>query len=263
MSKSAFRVATFNCASIRARLPVLIDWLARRQPDVLGLQETKVLDADFPAEQIRQLGYHVAFRGQKSHAGVALISREPPQDVRYGLDDGAPPDEARLIRAVVRGIPVVNTYVPQGQSVESEQFQYKLQWLARLRDWFDRHFSPHEPLLWIGDFNVATEDIDVHDPKRLANHVDFHPAARAALERVRQWGFVDVFRKHHPNEAGQYTFWDYRVRGAMERGLGWRVDHIWATPTLAEKSLDSWIDVEPRRAERPSDHTFLVAEFSL
>jgi exodeoxyribonuclease-3 len=158
---------------------------------------------------------------------------------------------------------VVNTYVPQGRSPDSEHFQYKLEWLARLRALFESHYSPQEPLLWMGDFNVAPEPIDVHDPKRLKNHVDFHPEARAALEQVREWGFVDVFRRHHPEEPGQYTFWDYRVRDALERGLGWRVDHIWATEPLARKSTRAWIDVEARRAERPSDHTFLVAEFAL
>ena len=263
MPKTSFRVATFNCASIRARMPVLLDWLGKHRPDVVGLQETKVQDVEFPIEPIREIGYTAVFKGQKSHAGVALVSREEPQDVTYGLDDGGIPSEARLIRAVICGIPIVNTYVPQGQSVDSDQFRYKLEWLARIRDWFDRHYSPEKPLLWMGDFNVATEEIDVHDPQRLTNHVDFHPEARAALERVREWGFVDVFRRYHPGEAKQYTFWDFRVRGAMERGLGWRVDHIWATAPLAEKSTGSWIDVEPRKAERPSDHTFLVAEFAL
>jgi exodeoxyribonuclease-3 len=183
--------------------------------------------------------------------------------VAFGFDDGGDPDEPRLIRVVIGGIPVVNTYVPQGRSPDSPHFQYKLEWLARLRAFFERHYSPQEPFLWMGDFNVAPDPIDVHDPKRLKNHVDFHPEARAALEQVRAWGFVDVFRLHHPDEPGQYTFWDYRVRGALERGLGWRVDHIWATDPLAQKSTRAWIDVEARRAERPSDHTFLVAEFAL
>ena len=171
--------------------------------------------------------------------------------------------ENPVIRAVVRGVPVVNTYVPQGRSPDSEQFQYKLEWLARLRAFFERHYAPDRPLLWMGDFNVAPEPIDVHDPKRLEKHVDFHPQARQALEQVREWGFVDVFRQHHPDEPGQYTFWDYRVRDALDRGVGWRVDHIWATEPLAQKSTAAWIDVEARRAERPSDHTFLVAEFVL
>jgi exodeoxyribonuclease-3 len=258
-----FRVATYNCNSIRTRLPLILKWLAANRPDVLCLQETKVPDEEFPADAFREAGYHVVFRGQKGGAGVAIASLAAPDDVSFGLDDGGPPDEARLVRATVRGIPVVNTYVPQGRSPDHPMFRYKLEWLARLRDYFDRHFSPAEPLLWCGDFNVAPEEIDVHNPVRLKHHVDFHPEARAALERIREWGFVDVFRRHHPNEPGQYTFWDYRVPRALERNLGWRVDHIWATPPLAERSVDAWIDREARRAEKPSDHTFLVAEFKL
>lgn len=258
-----FKVATFNANSVRSRLPILADWLDREKPDVLCIQETKVQDHEFPAGFFRERGYHVVFRGQKAHAGVALASRAEPDDVRYGLDDGGPADEPRLIRATVAGIPIVNTYVPQGQSADSPMFAYKLEWLARMRDYFARHFSPEEPVLWCGDLNVAPEEIDVHDPKRLVDHVDFHPEARAALERIRDWGFVDVFRKHHPGEPGQFTFWDYRVAEALDRNVGWRVDHIWATRPLAEKSVRSWIDRDARRAEKPSDHTLLVAGFDL
>ena len=258
-----FKVATFNTNSIRARLDQVLDWLTREQPDALCLQETKVVDEDFPAQPIRDIGYHVAFRGQKTHGGVAIASRHPLEDVDAGLDDGAEPDKARLIRAVVAGIPLVNCYVPQGRSADSEHFQYKLDWLRRMRAFFERHYRADEPLIWLGDFNVATESIDVYDPKGLREHVDFHPEAQAALEYVRDWGFVDVFRRHHPDEPGQYTFWDYRANNPIERGVGWRVDHIWATRPLADRSTDAWIDVDARRSQRPSDHTFLVAEFML
>ncbi len=263
MRDGMLKVATYNANSIRSRLELVLGWLEKENPDILCLQETKVQDADFPAMAFLEAGYHVVFRGQKAYAGVAIVSREEPQEVAYGFDDGGEPDEARLIRAVIKGIPVVNTYVPQGRSPDSPQFQYKLEWLERLRALFERHYSPQEPLLWMGDFNVAPEPIDVHDPKRLKNHVDFHPLARAALERIREWGFVDVFRLHHPDEPEQYTFWDYRVRDAVRRKLGWRVDHIWATEPLARKSTGAWIDVEARLMEKPSDHTFLVAEFAL
>lgn len=257
------KVATFNTNSIRSRLELVLSWLQREAPDVLCLQETKVQDADFPTGDFEKIGYHVVFRGQKAYAGVAIASREMPRSVAFGFDDGGEPDEARLIRAVFQGVPVVNTYIPQGRSPDSPHFQYKLEWFARLRALFERHYSPQEPLLWIGDFNVAPESIDVHDPKRLEGHVDFHPQARAALERIREWGFVDVFRLHHSGEAEQYTFWDYRVANAVERKIGWRVDHIWATEPLARRSIRAWIDVDARRVERPSDHTFLVAEFEL
>jgi exodeoxyribonuclease-3 len=186
---------------------------------------------------------------------------EEPEDVSFGFDDGGQPDEARLIRAVIKGLPVVNTYVPQGRSVDSEHFEYKLEWFIRLKELFADNYEPDEPLLWMGDFNVAPRPIDIYNPDRLENHVDFHPDARAALDKVRDWGFVDVFRKHHSDEEDQYTYYDYRAKDPIERGVGWRVDHVWATKPLAERSVDSWIDLDARRAERPSDHTFLVAEF--
>jgi exodeoxyribonuclease-3 len=235
--------------------------MAREQPDILCLQETKTQDSEFPLETFEELGYHVIFRGQKAHAGVAVASRQEATGVTFGLDDGNDSDEARLIRAEIGGIALVNTYVPQGRTVESPHFQYKLQWFDRLHAFFERHYAPQDPLLWMGDFNVAPEPIDVYDPKRLEKHVDFHPDARQALENTRQWGFVDVFRRYHPDEPEHYTFWDYRVPNALQRGMGWRVDHIWATAPLAERSTNAWIDVGARTAEKPSDHTFLVAEF--
>jgi exodeoxyribonuclease-3 len=257
------KVVTFNTNSIRTRLELVLHWMQRETPNVICFQETKVQDADFPAAAFKEIGYHVVFCGQKAYAGVAIASREECQEVTCGFDDGGEPDEPRLIRAVVQGIPIVNTYVPQGRSADSPHFQYKLEWFARLWALFKKRYSPQKPLLWMGDFNVAPEPIDVYDPRRLKDHVDFHPDACAALERVRGWGFVDIFRLYHPQEEEQYTFWDYRVANAVERKVGWRVDHIWATEPLARKSTRTWIDVEARQAERPSDHTFLIAEFAL
>jgi exodeoxyribonuclease-3 len=263
MSPQPTKVTTYNCNSVRARLELVLDWLEHESPNVLCLQETKVQDADFPVEAFEGLGYHVAFRGQKAHAGVAIVSTQELQDVAFGLDDDGESEDTRLARATMGDVTLINTYVPQGRTTDSVQFQYKLDWLRRLRAFFDRHYTPQDSILWVGDFNVAPETIDVYDPQRLAKHVDFHPDARRALEEVRAWGFVDVFRHHHPEEPGQYTFWDYRVPDSLERGMGWRVDHIWATRPLAEKSTSSWIDVDARRAERPSDHTLLTAQFAL
>lgn len=257
-----FKIATFNANSIRTRMPVILDWLAREEPDVLCVQETKVQDKDFPAADIETVGYQVIFRGQKAHAGVAIISREAPEQVGAGFDDGGSPDEPRFLRAVYRGILVLNTYVPQGREPDSEHFQYKLNWFQRLRAFLERHYSPEMPLVWVGDFNVATDDMDVYDPVGLRGHVDFHPDAQAALEEVRRWGFVDVFRQFHPGEPGHFSYWDYRARNPVERGIGWRIDHIWTTPSLAEQATACWIDVEARKGERPSDHTFMVAEFA-
>jgi exodeoxyribonuclease-3 len=260
---SHFKIATFNANSLRVRLPQILDWLARETPDVLCVQETKVQDKDFPARPIEDAGYHVVFKGQKSYAGVAIISQRAPEDVQAGFEAGTQDDAARLLRARYGPVHVVNTYVPQGRSPDSEHFTHKLRWFARLRELFEQHYAPDDLLVWVGDFNVATQDIDVHDPKRLRGHVDFHPDAQAALDEVRAWGFVDVFRQQHPDEPGHYTYWDYRTRDPIERGVGWRVDHVWATQPLAQRATDAWIDVEARRAERPSDHTLLVAEFEL
>jgi len=256
-----FEIATFNVNSIRSRRHIVIPWIEKNRPDVLCIQETKVADREFPAEAFLKIGYHVIFRGEGGRNGVAIASTEKPQEVSFGFDDGGPPDEDRLIREVVSGIPVVNTYVPQGQKPDSPMFPYKLEWFQRLLAFFQRHYSPQEPLIWCGDLNVAPEEMDVHNPKRLLGHVCFRPEVWEAFEKVKTWGLVDVFRKHHPREPGEYTFFDYRVPKAVERGLGWRVDHILATPPLADRSTDCWIDIEPRLATKPSDHTPLVAEF--
>jgi exodeoxyribonuclease-3 len=154
----------------------------------------------------------------------------------------------------------VNTYVPQGYAPDSEKFQYKLDWFKRLEHYFSKYFEPGVPLLWVGDFNVAPEPIDVFNPKKLSGSIGFHPDEHKALLAIKAWGFVDIFRRHESAD-NQFTFWDYRISNAVQRRLGWRVDHIWATQPLAEKSTRAWIDIAPRLSERPSDHTFVVAEF--
>jgi exodeoxyribonuclease-3 len=256
------RVASFNVNGIRARLPLLVSWLQGEAPEVVCLQETKVQDAEFPREALETLGYGCAYRGEKGFNGVAVLSREPMEVVHVGLDDGEPPDEARLMLISVAGIPLLNTYLPQGTAPESERFQYKLRWFQRLRGFLERRFKPEEPLVWVGDFNVAPEPRDVYDPEALRESIGFHPEEHRALEEVRRWGFVDVFRLHVAGE-GQYTFWDYRVRNALARGMGWRVDHIWATEPIARRSKGAWIDVGPRRSQRPSDHTPILVEFEV
>ncbi|MHB0856772.1 MAG: exodeoxyribonuclease III [Anaerolineae bacterium] len=278
------RVATYNANSIRMRLDQTLAWLKAEAPDALCVQETKVQDSEFPIEAFLQSGWQVAYRGQKAHAGVAIISREPLADVTYGLDDvavGVPQtaadhlagpegklpwsaDEARLIRGVLKGVTIVNTYVPQGRDITLPHFAYKLSWLERLRAYFQRHSLPGLPLLWLGDLNVAPEPIDIYDPQGLKNHVDFHPLVRAGLRYVLDWGLRDVFRLHHPDEPGHYTYWDYRAGpNAIDRNIGWRIDHIMATEPLAQRCTRCWIDVEARRAPRPSDHTYLAAEFEI
>ncbi|MDO8303042.1 MAG: exodeoxyribonuclease III [Sedimentisphaerales bacterium] len=256
------KIATYNANSIRLRMPLILKWLATHQPDVLCVQETKVQDHDFPKEAIESAGYQVVFKGQKSYNGVAILSKHPLKNVACGLDDSGPADEPRLITAVVGKVAIVNTYVPQGYLPDSDKYAYKLEWFKRLRSYFERHFKPTDMVVWVGDLNVAPEAIDVHDPVRLMGHVCFNPQVTAALYDVMAWGFTDVFRQHC-KEAGQYSFWDYRMPGTVKHNLGWRLDLIMATKPLAKKSLGCSIDKEPRTQPQPSDHTFVVAEFDV
>jgi len=252
------KVTSFNVNSLRTRLAIVLEWLAEYQPDILCVQETKVQDVDFPSDAFDEAGYKYVFKGQKSYNGVATFSKGQISKVAFGFAD-EPKDEARLIKTEINGIVIVNSYVPQGYSPESEKFEYKLNWFKRLGKYFKKNFEPTDPVLWVGDFNVAPEPIDVYDPAALSGHVCFHPEAQKALNEVMSWGFIDVFRKHC-SEPGQYTFWDYRLN-SFKRNLGWRLDHIMATQPLAKKSTGCYIDKNPRLAEKPSDHTPIVAEF--
>lgn len=253
------KIASFNVNSIRIRLPIVTQWLRKHQPDVLAVQETKVQDHDFPSAAFEEIGYRCAFRGQKSYNGVALFSTHDLLDVRFGLPD-EPRDEARIVSARINNLAIANTYVPQGYLPDSDKFAYKLEWFGRLLDFFRSRFKPTDPLLWVGDLNIAPRPIDVYDPETLLGHVCYHPDVHAALEAVMQWGFTDVFRMHCA-DAGQYTFWDYRLRDALRRNHGWRLDHIMATRPLAEACTACMIDKDPRLMERPSDHTPIIAEF--
>jgi exodeoxyribonuclease-3 len=181
-------------------------------------------------------------------------------DVKSGFAD-EPTDEARLISGRLGGISIVNTYIPQGYLAESQKFDYKLNWFERLRRHFKENFEPTDPLVWVGDLNVAPTAIDVYDPVALAGHVCYHPEVHKALTKIVEWGSIDVFRMHC-KDAGQYTFWDYRAKNPLKTNRGWRLDHIMATRVLAEKSIACYIDRQPRTAERPSDHTPVVAEFA-
>jgi len=254
------KVASFNVNSLRARLTIVLQWLAEYQPDILCVQETKVQDTDFPTDAFDKTKYKYVFKGQKGYNGVAIFSRSEISNVQFGFDD-EPKDQPRLIKAEINGIVIVNTYIPQGYLPVSEKFEYKLNWFNRLLTLFDKNFKPTDPVLWVGDFNVAPEPMDVYDPEGLLGHVCFHPDVHKALKDVMQWGFVDVFRTHC-SEPGHYTFWDYRARNSFKRNLGWRLDHIMATEPLAKKSIACYIDKEPRLAERPSDHTPIIAEFN-
>lgn len=257
-----WKLATFNVNGIRARLPIVLQWLEKHQPDVLCMQEIKCRDADFTFQAFLDRGYTATVRGQKSFNGVAILTKRSPSEVLREFGDGASEEEARLLAVRVDEVWVVNTYVPQGRSVEDPAFARKLEFFARLKRWLQTRFDPLLPLVWTGDINVAPTSLDVYDPKRMEGKVCFHPAEHEALAKTSAWGLTDLFRKHHPDQK-QFTFWDYRMPKSLERNLGWRLDHILATAPMALASIDCFVDTEPRGQDKPSDHTPVVADFDL
>ncbi len=254
------KLATWNVNSLRVRLPQVIDWLAREQPDVLCLQETKVTDADFPAEVLRAAGYHAAFTGQKTYNGVATLCRQKPSEIETRLPGDGDEAQKRLIAVTVAGIRVINVYVPNGESVDSDKYRYKLEWLKRLRDFAAGEVMQGRGVILTGDYNIAPEPRDVHDPAAWEGQVLFSEPERAAFRALTEIGLVDVFRRFDQPPAS-FSWWDYRMNG-FKRNLGLRIDHILTSADLAGHCLSCRIDVEPRRAERPSDHAPVVAEFS-
>jgi exodeoxyribonuclease-3 len=257
---SSLKIATWNVNSLRVRLPQLAEWVATAQPDVIALQETKLPDADFPVEEIRTLGYEVAYAGQRTYNGVAVLSRTPLSVVATDIPDF--PDEQRRVLAVdTAGIRVIDLYVPNGQEPGSEKFAYKMRWLAALQRWLSAQRSTARRLVVLGDFNIAPEDRDVHDPAAWAGGVHVSPEERSALAALLNLGFVDVFRRFEQPEKS-YSWWDYRA-GAFRRNNGLRIDLILADLEFATACTACHIDREPRRAERPSDHTPVIAEFNL
>ena len=253
------KIATFNVNSIRARLHIVIPWLKENEPDVLCMQETKVDNRNFPESDFSRAGYQVYFSGVKGRNGVAIATKTEPDEVVVGMDG----DQAdRIISVRFEKMGVMSVYIPQGQSIDSDKYRYKLDFLDRFREYLKREVDLNSFWAVCGDMNVAPEDIDVHSPEKLRNHVCFHSDARNAYRKILDLGFVDVLRKFHPDEK-IYTFYDYRVKNAIERGLGWRVDAILATPKLAERCRNCYADLKPRLMEKASDHLPLVAEFEI
>lgn len=257
-----WKIATFNVNGLRTRLPVVLEWLKEHQPDLLCMQEIKCRNEDFPLEPFEALGYRATVRGQKSFNGVALLSRDAPEDVLPGFDDGEPDEEARMVAGRFRGVWVLNTYVPQGRDPEHPAFQQKLDFFRRVGRWVDARFSPRDALVWVGDLNVAPEEIDVFAPQRMEGKIGFHPAERAAFARVAEWGLVDLFRRRHPEEKA-FSFWDYRIPGAFSKDLGWRLDFIMVTRPMEEACTECLIDGAPRGRPNPSDHAPVWAAFNL
>ncbi|MBS1721712.1 MAG: exodeoxyribonuclease III [Armatimonadetes bacterium] len=256
------KIATFNVNSVRVRIPILEQWLPTVQPDVLVLQETKVEDSKFPVAPFEEMGYHVAFHGQQKYNGVAIVTKHELESVTTGLCDPAFPEDCRLMKAVVNGVTILNTYVPNGTAVGTEKFEYKLNWYKRFGRMVQETYAPKDKVVWLGDMNVAPTVNDVYDPVRLDGKVCFHPAEREAIARLMDWGWTDCFRKFTQG-SGHYSYWDMYFPRYFNRNLGWRIDHIYASPGLVDACRACWIDKEPRGWERPSDHTPVVAEFAL
>ena len=254
------RIATWNVNSLRVRLPHLLEWLKAQSPDVVALQETKLTDDAFPVEELRAAGYHVSFSGQKTYNGVAILAREPPADVLRdipGFDD----PQRRVLAATCGGVRVLGLYVPNGQSLESDKYQYKLGWLGALHGWLRTEIAAHPRLVALGDFNIAPEDRDVHDPAAWAGQVLVSDPERAALAARTGLGLEDGFRRFEQPPAS-FSWWDYR-QGAFRRNHGLRIDLILATQALAAQCSACTIDMEPRRLERASDHTPVIATFDM
>ncbi len=253
-------LATWNVNSVTVRLNHVLTFLDRVRPNVLCMQETKVIDDKFPRAEIEALGYVIEIFGEKSYNGVAIASDKPLQDVVRGFPTDEQEAQKRLISGIYDGIRIIDVYIPNGGELGSDKYAFKLRWLEELERHLRTAHDAGTPLVICGDFNVAPQDIDVFDPIALKGAVLMSEPERSALERIRAWGLEDVFRKHHPGRV-VYSWWDYRA-GAFKKDQGLRIDHVWATQSLAVRSRSIYIDREMRRETQPSDHAPIIVEFA-
>lgn len=252
-------IATWNVNSILARMPLVLRWLDDVKPDVVCMQETKCTDDKFPTLIFQERGYQCQLFGQQSYNGVAILTRCECETTYRGYPGDDETAQSRLITSTVEGIQIINVYIPNGQAVGSEKYEMKLAWMRRLREFFDQNYDPSGPVLLCGDFNVAPDERDVHDVRLWQGRIMFSEQERATLQSIKDWGFTDAFRLHN-EEGGKFTWWDYRA-GAFRRNQGLRIDHVWITEPLVSRSVRTWIDLEPRTWEKPSDHAPVIAEF--
>ncbi len=253
------KIASWNVNSLNVRLPHVLQWLETARPDVLALQETKLVDEKFPVAEIEAAGYQVAYSGQKTYNGVALLSKYPIEDVItdvLGLDD----PQRRILGATINGVRILDLYVVNGQEVGSEKYAHKLHWLRKVHEYVAQDLAAHGNYVVLGDFNIAPTDGDVHDPKVWHERILCSTPERDALQAILDLGFIDTFRLFEQEEK-LFSWWDYRMNG-FKRNLGLRIDLILANKSLAERCISSLIDKTPRGWERPSDHAPVIAEFS-
>ena len=251
------KLATWNVNSLKVRLPHLLEWLAANPVDVVCLQETKQQDADFPQPALQEAGYYTAFSGQKTYNGVAILSREPLGDVQCSMPNFED-EQKRVIAATINGVRVVCVYIPNGQSLDSDKYQYKLKWLNALHAWLADELKKYPRLVLLGDYNIAPEDRDVHDPVAWQGNVLVSEPEREAFQGLLQLGLRDAFRLFEQAEKS-YSWWDYRMM-AFRRNTGMRIDHILISGELVARCTSCIIDKAPRKLERPSDHTPVVVE---
>jgi exodeoxyribonuclease-3 len=253
------KIASWNVNSLKVRLPHVLDWLSEHQPDILGLQETKTIDENFPIEEIEAAGYQAVFAGQKTYNGVAVLSKKPAADIITdlpGLDD----PQRRVLGTTIGDVRFLNLYVPNGSEVGSEKYDYKLEWLSKLAAYIKKQLEQYKKMVVVGDFNIAPDDRDVHDPEAWHEKILCSTPERNALKKLVDLGLSDTFRLFDQEEK-LFSWWDYRAAG-FRRNNGLRIDLVLSSPALAEKCTASYIDKEPRKLERPSDHAPVVAEFS-
>lgn len=250
------KIATWNVNSLRVRLPHLLQWLAENKIDIIALQETKLVDKNFPHEELLQAGYYAACSGQPTYNGVAILSRIPitESDVPSIIDD-----QKRVLAATVNGVRIVNLYVPNGAAVDSEKYFYKLNWLEKITAYLEQQLKQYPQLVVLGDFNIAPEDRDVHDPKAWEGSVLVSERERAAFRKLESLGLIDIFR-HFEQNPNNYTWWDYRA-GNFRRNFGLRIDHILISSEVLKNCIGCCIDKIPRSWERPSDHTPVILSF--
>tara|TARA_B100000700_G_scaffold306650_1_gene382077 strand:- start:298 stop:1344 length:1047 start_codon:yes stop_codon:yes gene_type:complete len=256
-----WKIATWNVNSIRMRLPLLLEWLEFHDPDAVCLQETKVEDNLFPVWDIKQAGYDSVFYGQKSYNGVAILSKHPINNVQKGFLNRYDEENSRIIKATVSGVRLINVYIPQGQTVESQKFKYKLKFFSELIQELHQEDFSENAMAIMGDFNVAPEARDLSNPKSMKNKVSFHPKEHDNLKKINNMGLVDIFRKFDQN-SGKFSWWDFRTRG-FERDEGMRIDYILTNSVLTSSCQACIIDILTRGKDRPSDHAPVIAEFIL